>query len=190
MGVPRRGDRAKERLYSLHRSGSASETLAGAEPRRFAGLGTQSSAPCPLLRVVLLSASAPPTLSLAQACATCRPRSRLPCLTDPSFPRWYLGFLHRMGTAEGAVGPASPRLSHPPCVLRPRAAPGADQPSLLSCPCSPAAAAPSPRDPRCRGAGTQGRKEGRTGLCAGTPPPALQGTDAFQRASQALLPFT
>lgn len=50
-----------------------------------------------------------------------------------------------MGTAEGAVGPASPRLSHPPCVLRPRAAPRADQPSLLLCPCTPAAATPQPQ---------------------------------------------
>lgn len=76
--VPRGG------FILLHRSGSTRETLAGTEPKGFATLGTQRSVLCHLLSVVVLSASSSATSSLLQACATCRPRSKLPSLI-PAF---------------------------------------------------------------------------------------------------------
>lgn len=79
----------RERIVSrrgfipLHRSGSAGESPAGT--KRFAVPDTQRSAPRHLLRVLVVSASSSSaTSSLPQACATCRPRSKLPSLI-PAF---------------------------------------------------------------------------------------------------------
>lgn len=79
----------------------------------------------------------------------------------PSLSRRHLGFLHRMGTAEGAVGQASPSLSHPVCSR-----PSPDPPADLTSPSvriPPAALSP----PSLRGPcmpWDQGR-EGKRGLC-------------------------
>lgn len=115
-------------------------------------------------------------------------RAAVPYPPNPGSRRWHLGFLHRMGTAEGAVGQASPGLSHPACPAQPL---GPIRPSFPPC--------AQHRDPSLRGAGiprglrlpwaSPGKERA---VCeGGTPPPALQGNNgAFQRASQALLPFT
>lgn len=107
----------KRGIIFLYRSGSIRITPMGTEHKRFDMLNGQRPMSCHLLSVVVVYPSPASTSSLSQVCLglcylqiTCR---KLPAIPYPSFLRRHLGFLHRMGTAEGAVGQASPRLSHP-----------------------------------------------------------------------------
>lgn len=87
----------------------------------------------------------------------------------PSLSRRHLGFLHRMGTAEGAVGQASPRLSRPVCSR-----PSPDPPADLTSPSVriPPAALRPPQAWGVRAClGTRTERE-REGCVAQTPPPA------------------
>jgi len=101
---PRRGSAL------LCRSGSVRVTAAGGEQRRFGMLSTQRSASCHLPSAVLVVVSShqprrSPLPEAAWLCAACRP---LPKAAVPHPSRRRPGFPGGMGTAEGAVGQASP----------------------------------------------------------------------------------
>lgn len=140
--VPRRG------FISLHHSGSLSETLAGRERKRdllgWTHRGPAVPPPEPGDALCLITShfisSSPSPCYLQPALKAAVPFRSSPC--------WHLGFLHRMGTAEGAVGQASPRQSHPACSRL----------GLIIPP--PLPRDPGPRDPCCPGAGTQRGGEG------------------------------
>lgn len=103
--VPRRG------MISLRRSGSVRKPPS----RRFDTLSAHTFVSCHLpLRWWFPPhpTRLDPFPSSGWVCAACR---ALPDSCHPLAQRWRLGFLRRMGTAEGAVGQASPRLSHPAC---------------------------------------------------------------------------
>lgn len=166
--VPRRG------FISLHHSGSISETLAGREEKRFAGLDTQRSCRatswawwCFVPHHQPLHLFFPkPLLPAARA----QSRRAFPQLSTLTF-----GISPQDGYSRGSSRTSFSQAVSP-CVLPP----GADHPSSSApVPWPEGSLLPWGRD-----------TEGRGGLCAGTPPPALQGTHAFQRASQELLPFT
>lgn len=116
---PRRG------IIFLHCSGGIRITLTGTEQKRFDTLNAQRPVLWHLLSVVVVSSSSATTLPFFQVslglCYLQLCRWKVPS----SFSVWHLGFLGRMGTAEGAVGQASPRLSHPGCS-RPSPDPPAD----------------------------------------------------------------
>lgn len=116
----------------------------------------------------------------AQSCRALSPKSRLSALA--------FGISAQDGYSRGSSRTSFSRAVSP-CV--PSAAPRADPPLLPSL-------RPSTGAPSLRGAGiprglrlpwaSPGKERA---VCeGGTPPPALQGNGAFQRASQALLPFT
>lgn len=157
----------------------------GTEHKRFDMLNAQRPMSCHLLSVVVVYPSPASTSSLSQVCLglcylqiTCR---KLPAIPYPSFLHRHLGFLHRMGTAEGAVGQASPRLSHHVY----------SHPPDLTSPSVPTRAPSSTETPKPEGSVCPWGQDrgGGTGAVWLSPQP-LQSTDAFERASQTLLAFT
>lgn len=172
--MPRRG------FIPLHCSGSRN-TLAGTEPKRFARLDTQRS--CHAVSWVWWSFLShhqrlylfPKPVLPADRTGSCRALPQLSALT--------FGISPQDGYSRGSSRTSFSRLSHPACS-RPSADSRADQPSP-----SPGPVPQQQRDPEPGGSLGPGHREGERWV-AGTPPPALQGTDAFRRASQALLPFT
>lgn len=92
-----------------------------------------------------------------------------------------------MGTAEGAVGQASPSRSHPVCSR-----PSPDPPADLTSPSvriPPAALRPPKPEGSVHALGPGQRGKERAVWQRHLPQP-LQSTDAFERASQTLLAFT
>lgn len=113
------------------RSGRITSLLAGTEQKRFNVLTMGRCASRHLLRVVVFPSSSVCFHPFLESTWVCADFSLKAVICHPGISGWYLGFLCRMGTAEGAVGQASPRLSRPACSL-PACTPRAQQHPLLS----------------------------------------------------------
>lgn len=129
---------------SLRRAGSGRITslLAGTEQKRFNVLNAGRCASRHLLRLVVFPSSSTCFLPFPESTWVRADFWLKATICHPGFSGWHLGFLCRMGTAEGAVGQASPRLSRPACSL-PARTPGLS--SIPFCPCSPSRTQPQPK---------------------------------------------